>query len=195
MPRATNSTYTLPTTYDASSGEVITSAQWNANFEDIRDNGINYLGLPAAAGSQASIIVRKTGIANNTATSIITVTVPNAAHNAAIFLDILAHLGTGTDASESSRCATGVVVLARTSGADTVAVASTIAQTQIATVSGGGTLTLAYGVSAISGAAGATQTFGIQLTLVVTGTITDHTAVVSARLVNSAATGVTMASA
>ena len=158
-------------------------------------NANQVLGTSAGAGSEHTLVVRKTGIANNSATAVITVTVPNAAHNAAIFLDILGHLGTGTDASESSRCATGSIVLARTAGVDTVAVASTLEAATIATVSGGGTLTLAYAVSAISGASSATQTFNITLTLVVTGTITDHTAVVSARLLNSAATGVTMAAA
>jgi hypothetical protein len=150
---------------------------------------------PGAAGAQHTLVARKTGIADATATGVITVTVPNAAHNAAIFLDILAHLGTGTDASESSRCATGCVVLARKAGADTVATVATLETPQIATVAGGGTLTLAYDVSTLTGASGATQTFTIRLTLTVTGTITDHTAVVSARLLNSLATGVTMAAA
>lgn len=152
-------------------------------------------GTSGSAGSQNTLLVRKTGIADATATAIITVTVPNAAHNAAIFLDILGHLGTGTDASESSRCATGCIVLARTSGADTVATAATLDTAQIATVSGGGTLTLAYDVSSLTGASSATQTFTIRLTLTVTGTITDHTAVVSARLLNSLGTGVTIAAA
>jgi len=156
--------------------------------------GSRFIGTAAnAAGAQREIVVRKTGIADNTATSIITVTVPNSEHNAAIFLDILAHLGTGTDLSESSRCATGAIVLARKTGVDTVATAATLTTTQIATTSGGGTLTLAYGVSSITGASSATQTVDIQVTLVKTGTITDLTAVVSARLLNSLATGVTMA--
>lgn len=157
--------------------------------------GLGFGASAGAAGSMEILVVRKTGIANNTATGVITVTVPNAAHNAAIFLDLVGHLGTGTDASESTRVATGVIALARTAGAATVATASTLAQTQIATVSGGGTLTLAYGVSSISGANTVTQTFNINVTLVVTGTITDHTAVIGARLINSGASGVTMAAA
>lgn len=151
--------------------------------------------IPGEAGSVIELKVRKTGIANNSATAVITVTVPNSTHNAAIFLEILAHLGIGTDASESSRCARGCVVLARTPDVDTVATVSTLESTQIATVSGGGTLTLAYSVSSISGASNATQTFTIRLTLVVTGTITNHIAVVFARLLNSAQDGVTMAAA
>jgi hypothetical protein len=165
--------------------------------KDIYSSGSTYQGGTATtfAGRQHTLVVRKTGIADATATAIITVTVPNAAHNAAIFLDILGHLGTGTDASESSRTATGSVVIARTAGVDTVAVVSTLEAAQIATVAGGGTLTLAYDLSALTGASSATQTFTIRLTLTVTGTITDHTAVVSARLLNSLATGVTMAAA
>jgi hypothetical protein len=150
-------------------------------------------GTAGAAGSVDYKVFAKTGIADNTATSIITVTVPNGNVNGAVFLDIVGHLGTGTDVSESTRCATGVVAFARKTGANVVAVASTLAQAQIATVSGGGTLTLAYGVSAVAGAVGAVNTFDIQVTLVVTGTITDHTALVGARLLNSLATGATMA--
>lgn len=158
-------------------------------------SGFTVNGAAAAAGTMDVLVARKTGIANNTATAVITVTVPNAEHNAAIFLDMLGHLGAGTDTSESSRCATGAIVLARTTGVATVATAATLTTAQIATVSGGGTLTLAYGVSSITGAVGVTQTFDITVTLVVTGTITDHTVVVSARLLNSIGTGVTMAAA
>lgn len=152
-------------------------------------------GAAGAAGTLTRLVVRKTGIANNTATAVITVTVPNGMHAAAIRLTILGHLGTGTDTFESARCAEGLIVLARQTGAATVAVAATLALAQIATAAGGGTLTLAYGVSSMTGAVGATQTFDITLTLVVTGTITDHQAVVFAELVNSAAGGVTMAQA
>ncbi len=146
-----------------------------------------------AAGSQFNTVIRKTGIADNTATDVITVTVPNAEHNAGIFLDIMAHLGTGTDNSESTRVATGVIAVARKTGDATVGVASTLAQTAIATTSGGGTITLAYAVSSITGATSATQTFTITLTIVKTGTITDHTAMIGVRVLNSAASGITVA--
>lgn len=148
---------------------------------------------PGAAAQALTALVKKTGIADNTATSLITVTVPNANHAAAIRLTLLATCAVGTDAFESSRVATGTCVLARTTGANVVAAVSTIAQAQIATVSGGGTITLAYGVSAVSGAVGAVNTFDIQVTIVHTGTITSHQAVVLAELINAEATGVTMA--
>lgn len=170
---------------------TVPDAGADASFDLIKGNAA----ASGAAGWTGTLAARKTGIANNTATDVITVTVPNGNHNSALFLDIMAHLGTGTDASESTRVATGVITIARTTGAATVAVASTLAQAAIATVAGGGTLTLAYGVSAMTGAVGATQTFTVQVTLVVTGTITDHVAMVFARSLNSAASGITMAAA
>jgi hypothetical protein len=152
-----------------------------------------FMGTKAdAAGAVSELAVIKAGIADNVATAVLTVTVPNANHNAAIFLDIVGHLGAGTDASESTRCASGSVAVCRVAGAATVAVASTLEAAAIATQAGGGTLTLAYGVSAMTGAATATQTFTVTVTMVVTGTITNHTAIAHARLINSSAAGVTM---
>lgn len=216
MPRS-GATYTRPSSTTAVAGAPITSTAWNAILTDLEteitasmntggdavmtgalkvSNANRYLGgIAAAAGGQHELVVKKTGIADNTATAVITVTVPNAAHNAGIFLDIVAYMGTGTDASESTRVATGSIALARTSGADCVAVVSTIDQAQIATVAAGGTITLAYSVSAMTGASSATQTFNILVTIVVTGTITDHACLMSAKLLNAAATGVTMAAA
>jgi len=52
-----------------------------------------------------------------------------------------------------------------------------------------------FELSAMTGASSATQTFNILVTIVVTGTITDHGCLMSARLLNAAATGVTMAAA
>ena len=147
------------------------------------------------AGAMGQITVLKTGIANNTATAVIAVTVPNGNHNAGIFLEVVGHLGAGTDASESTRVLRGAVAIARQTGVAAVATAATAESAQIATTAGGGTLTLAYGVSAISGAVGATNTFNITVTAVVTGTITNHTALVSARLLNSSAGGVTIVAA
>lgn len=178
----------------AASKAVVVDA--NKDATEFRNLGADRLDLGAAQGASGSasfFVVRKAGIADNTATAVLTVTVPNAEHNAGIFLDIVAHLGVGTDLSESTRVATGAIAIARKTGDATVAVASTLAQTAIATTSGGATLTLAYAVSAMTGAAGATQTFDITVTLVVTGTISNHVAVVAGRLVNSAASGITIA--
>ncbi|WP_024337978.1 hypothetical protein [Bradyrhizobium japonicum] len=163
-------------------------------FGRTRTSGSDFGNRPGYAGNLSTLTGRKTGIANNTATSIIRVTVPSGNQNASIELTLAAWLGTGTDQSESTRIGKGLIAIARQTGSvDTVAAAATIALTGIATVSGGGTLTLAYSVSAISGANTGTQTFDVQVTLVVTGTITDHACMFEARLLNGQDNGVTMA--
>jgi len=152
-------------------------------------------GVAGQATQASQILTKKTGIANNTATAVIAVTVPNGNHAASIKVRLLGTLGAGADTFESSRVAEGLVVIARQTGANAVAVAAALDLVQIATVAGGGTLTLAYAVSAIAGAVGAVNTFNITVTLVVTGTITDHQCVVLAELINAEASGVTMAAA
>jgi hypothetical protein len=154
-----------------------------------------YLGGPsAAATSLHRVLFKKTGIADNTATDILTVTVPNANHAASIRLRFLASLGS-TDAFESSRVAEGMVVLARTTGANVVAAVATLELAQIATVASGATLTLAYGVSSITGAVGAVNTFTVTITLNDSGGTGSNQLVVLAELINSEGTGVTVASA
>ena len=155
--------------------------------------GLRLGGAAGAASSVQHLIVKKTGIADNTATDVITVTVPNANHAAAIRLTFVASLGTGTDTFESTRTAIGLVVLARQTGANVVGTATALTNAGIATVSGGGTLTLAYDLGAVAGAVGATNTFTIRVTQVVTGTITDHQVVVLAELINTEASGITIA--
>ena len=149
-------------------------------------------GATAAATTCYSITKKVTSIADNTATDILTVTIPNANHAATIRLLLLSSNG-GTDAFESSRTASGSVVVARTTGANAVAAASTIDAAQIATVSGGATHTLAYSVSAISGAVGDPNTFTIQVTIDDSGNLGSNQLVVFAELLNAESTGVTIA--
>lgn len=158
-----------------------------------RTSGTDKGNKPGLAGNVRTLAGLKTGIADNTATSIIRVTVPNGNQNAAIQLSLVAWLGAGTDVSESTRFALGAVVLARQTGVATVAAAATLALAQIATVATGGTLTLAYGVSSITGAVGVEQTFDIQVTLVKTGTITDLSCMFDAKLMNGQNQGITIA--
>ena len=98
-----------------------------------------------------------------------------------------------TDAFESSRTAQGLVVLARTTGLNVVATAAALADAAIATVSGGATHTLAYGLSTITGAVGATNTFTIRVTIDDSGNTGSNQVVVYAELFNAEATGVTIA--
>ena len=153
---------------------------------------LNIGGAEGAATSCRTLTKKITGIADNTATNILTVTVPNANHATAIRLLLLSSNGS-TDAFESSRVATGHVVVARTTGANAVAVAAALDDATIATVSGGATHTLAYNVSSISGAAGAVNTFTIQATIDDSGNLGSNQLVVEATLLNAEATGITIA--
>lgn len=155
------------------------------------------LGTTATEGSATQMVAKivKKAVADNAATAVFTVTVPNANHAAAIRITLLASIAAVADQFESSRVATGTVVIARTTGANAVAVVSTIAQAQIATVAGGETVTLAYGVSAIAGAVGAANTFDVTVTIVRAGGTGTHQVVAVAELINAEATGVTLAAA
>lgn len=159
------------------------------------------LELMAGAGLANCVQVfyaKKTGVADNTATDLLTVTVPNANQSATLFLFLVSANGS-TDAFESSRGAFGQVTIARTTGANVVAAAATLALEQIATVSGGATHTLAYGVSAVSGAVGATNTFTVQGTVNDSGGTGSNQVMILAVLINSegtsAARGITIAAA
>lgn len=151
-------------------------------------------GAPGTANSAHRILVKKTGIADNTTTPILNVTVPNASQAAAIELTLLSSNG-GADAFESSRVAKGLIVITRTAGVATVAVVATLALAQIATVAAGATHTLAYAVTAMSGAVGATQTFSVNVTIDDTGNLGGSQVVALAELINSEASGVTFAAA
>lgn len=153
--------------------------------------GISIGGSPASATTATKIVKKVTGIADNTATDVLTVTVPNANHAASIDMTFLCSTGS-TDAFESSRTARGTVVLARTTGVATVAAVASLTLAQIATVGGGATLTVAYGVSAMSGAVGATQTFTVRVTVDDSGNLGSNQCVVLSELVNAEATGVTI---
>lgn len=150
-------------------------------------------GVSATAGSATqaiTTIAKKTGIADNTATSIFRITCPNAEHAAIVEVTLLATV-LNTATFESSRVAVGYVVFDRTTGAALVGTASALSNTGIAT-SGTATLTLAYSLTAASGAVGASNTIDIQVTLVKTGG-TVHQIVASATIINSEATGMTIA--
>lgn len=153
------------------------------------------IGSTATLGSatqERALVLKKTAIADNTATDVITVTVPNGNHAAAIRLTFVSSNGS-TDAFESSRSAIGLVVLARTTGVATVASAIALTNTGIATVAAGSTHTLAYAVTAMVGAVGATQTFTITVTIDDSGNLGSNQVVVFAEVINTEATGVTIA--
>lgn len=149
-------------------------------------------GDSGAATTSLRTITKVTGIADNTATTVFTLTVPNGNHAAAVYLTFLSSNGS-TDAFESNRTATGLVVVQRNTGASAVATAAAISNAAIATVGGGATHTLAYSVVANAEGVGSTETVSIKVTIDDSGNLGSNQVVVLAELVNAEASGVTIA--
>lgn len=152
---------------------------------------LNLGGAAAAATACRQFTKKITGIADNTATDILTVTIPNANHAATIRLLFLSSNGS-TDAFESSRCASGMVIVARTTGVNAVVTAVAIADAAIATVAAGATHLLTYGVSAVTGAVGASNSFTIQVTIDDSGNLGSNQLVCFVELLNAQSTGISI---
>ena len=151
---------------------------------------------PAAAGSATKIVARKTNQNDDTAIAMLTVTVPNGAHTAGIFLNIL---GSQT-ANKSAVAAQSVVSVSRVSGAATAMAVvnmsgSSVLGTTIAT-SGDEAVTAAVVTvpGSPTGGNGATQTFdiSIQINTASTGNVN---IMVAAELLNDQGSGITIAAA
>lgn len=156
--------------------------------------------IPAAQGGAATattLIKNTTAIADAAATTIFTVTIPNTANAATIGVTLTASLGAGgaVGAFEESLTGFGQIILTRTAGLATVASATALTNTGKVNVAGAdSTATLAYSVTAMSGANNATQTFNIQVTISHGGgSSTNHTCLAEAVLYNANAAGVTIA--
>ncbi len=109
----------------------------------------------------------RTGITNNSAASLWTVSVPNAAHNAAYKVTVTTYLGAGgaVGAGEAASVQTYYGVLARTAGVDTVKGLSSAVGGATAAVAGAATNTTTITQSANSGTSAQTQTYDIQVTI------------------------------
>lgn len=198
---AANRTFTIPETLGAAEFVMTAGAQaitGTKTFSTVISTTITTAALTAtsgavigaatanAAGGLRDWTAKLTGVADNTATTLFEVTVPNANHAAAIELTFIASVNN----FHSSRVAKGLVVVSRDADDDTVAVVAALALEQIAT-GGTETLTLAYSVTAMTGDPNAEQTFNIQVTLN-TSNSSAAQVVANARILNSEATGITM---
>lgn len=137
-----------------------------------------------------------TAIANNTATDVLTVTVPNAAHSGTVRVILSGSLGAGgaIGANEATGNISYDFAIARTAGVATVVTPSAAYGSSTSAVAGAATITITAAASAISGAVGATQTFTVQVTIARgSGSSTNHTCMMRAELLNSNATGITVA--
>ena len=149
----------------------------------------------ATANSVTQFIKNVTAIADNAATTVLTITIPNAAHSATVHVVLNGSLGAGgaIGANEASGTITYDISVTRTAGVNAVAVAATGYGSATASVSGGATMTITAALAAVSGAVGATNTFAFQVTIHrATGSATNHTCTVRAEIQNANATGITL---
>jgi hypothetical protein len=153
-------------------------------------------GGTAIEGAATSVVRRLnkvTGIADNVATSVYRITVPNANHAGTIRVVAVGSSG-GADAFESTAALEGNIVVARTTGANAVATAATATLTGTSTVAAGAALTsFAYGVSAVSGAAGASNTFDITVTINDSGGLGSNQCLMYIEVFNAESGGLTTA--
>lgn len=147
----------------------------------------------SGAGVVSTSIIKKTAIADNTATDLVTVTVPNS-NQSTVFEVLLRSTLTGANAYESTRVSKWYVTVARKTGANAVPAISLVVGAQIATVSGGATLTSTLTLGAVAGAVGATNTFTIKTTNVGSVAQVSETELRISEL-NGVASGVTFAAA
>jgi hypothetical protein len=152
-------------------------------------------GAAAAATTTTRFTKATAAIADNTATAVLTVTIPNAAHSASLKVRVTGSLGAGgaIGANEATGTIEYNIAIARTAGVNAVVTAATATGTATASVAGAATITVTAAPSAISGAVGATNTFTVNATIAKgSGSSDNHTCVVSADLVNANATGITL---
>lgn len=122
-----------------------------------------WLNLNASASpSDYELLDSHNDLVNNTATSFITVTVTNINHNALLIIDYIVN-----DASQTKALAGSIYfAITRKPGEDTGLSAVTTGLTQVAANSTTPvTMTATFANSALTGAVGATQTFGVQATV------------------------------
>ena len=157
---------------------------------------ISFGGAPAAAATVTRNRRAVTAIPNNTATTVATITIPNAAHSAAIRFTVVGSLGAGgaIGANEASAANSYFVTIARTAGVNAVGAISSAFGAAASAVAGAATVTSVLTLAAVSGAVGATNTIPVQVTIARSGgSSTNHTALVTWEVMNANATGVTVA--
>jgi hypothetical protein len=152
-------------------------------------------GVPGAAVVLSEITKTVTAIADATATDVLTITVPNAAHVAQLSVCVTGVLGAGGAIGAGEAAATNcyVITIVRTAGVNAVATASAATGAAAAAVAGAATVTATAAVSAVTGIVSASNSFTVKITITKSGgSSANHVAFVYARVLNGNATGITI---
>jgi hypothetical protein len=172
------------------------------NTVDIQAGGLSVVprvtlnGDPGEATTANSVIKAVTGIANNSATLVGTITVPNSAQAAALRITVLGSLGAGgaIGAYEASASNTYTITVVRTAGVNAVAAISTTANAAAAAVAGAATVTAVVAVGSVAGAVGVENTFPVNITIARSGgSSAAHTCLLAVDVLNAVGSGVTFA--
>lgn len=163
----------------------------NQNFSYFTSTGAT----PGSASMDTHLGKTVTGIANNTGTSVLTITIPNAAHSGIVHVRLGGSLGAGgaIGANEATAAITYDIAVTRTAGVNAVATISTAYGSAAANVAGGSTATITAALGSVGGAVGATNTFAVNVTIAHgTGSSTNHICQVDAWIDNANASGITI---
>jgi hypothetical protein len=144
--------------------------------------------LEGGNGSHTRLTVRKTSITDNSATNVVTFTVPNANHAASVRVTGLANY----DACNYAQVFSFEGVIARGSGSPTDKGFSSVSVTESANLGGGQEFSIAVAGSSNTGANSASQTFTLQFTID-TDTGSSSNATFMIELINFNDSGITMA--
>ncbi len=160
---------------------------WRAAANSVLFNGSD---SAATTTSRAEMNKAIASVANTVATDLFTVTIPNAAHTASFELQVCGALGAGgaigAREAAATNCYAGTIV--RTAGVATVVTLSAAYGAAASAVAGAATVTCTAAASAMTGAVGATQTITRS-----GGSSDNHTCQGYIKLLNAAATGITVA--
>lgn len=156
------------------------------------------LNIGAAGGAASSRKLTKTvtGLADTVATDVLTITVPNAKANAVVRVTLLGSLGAGgaIGAGEAFGNVSYDFSIGRTAGVNATGLISTVYGSSKNAVAGAATITVAGALSSVTGAVGVVNTFTVTCAITKSGgSSASHVAVVMAEVLNSFASGITIA--
>lgn len=144
------------------------------------------IGVAAAATSWRRSSKVVPNVVGAVATSVLTVTIPNAGHAASIRAFAVASMESNQLRFTSSEA---IATFARTSGNNTLAVVTEVGEASVNPAQ----VTFAWSLAAVSGASSATQTRDIQVTVSDSGGSDEWTVTVAYEILNEVATGMTIA--
>ncbi len=182
-------------TVAASKGVVVDASKAVDTLRARTDLALGGTGVPGAAVVADTLTKTVTAIADATATDVLTITVPNAAHLGQLQVCVTGQMGAGGAIGAGEAAATNcyMATIVRTAGVNAVGTMSSAFGAAAANVAGAGSVTATAALSAVAGAVGASNSFTVKITITKSGgSSANHVAFLVARVLNGAASGITI---